>query len=1518
MIETSEEFIESLSGDVQIVRPSVSAWMSDLRTLENLKVYTSSHTISKQISDRDPLVYLKFDKTDFDAVKSGANYYDAVKDYGSLKFNFGYTNNALTPTVNSYLNSYAMSDDIIEVIEPKYLMHTFELDNANSLGYFVNVGDTDPELHYYSFAFSPGSKWYASSGRAYWFNSSSRYNNIPVYFYLNMRCLDHFVDFRTANVGFDGGLGAIVRYVDDENYVYCRQTRSGGSSLNSLAIYKVVNNVHTLVAGIDSTRFSTSNYYRFEAKYNTFTVYDLGASVPSEATVGTVMTDGTKNLTCYIDEPIFRSSGATSVGLLNAGTGTYNPGYTPGGATFAFEHFASYGYNYLVGGHKFSEDKAVIADTSIFQNLASQYSSITSMSDFTLSFLFKKDATGSEAAQTIFWLGSSTPTTSIRVAYITATGKLQIKMVDTANNVYTLNSATTISNNVLYNMQVVKNGTNIELYISGVLNSSLDTGSDFFLKESSSIIAFGGDLAGTSLGDTNTKHLLNGYISEFAIYNYAFNESDAMSFFESTYNGGTLYSVTSNDYCNAECIVDGLLEESLPYAFTNQLSHVGRPTAVDGRHFLTDAEDTTSFVDNVEDNYGWTSRVESNASGIFGNVDFVEIRFDPSPCNKIFVSTSFYSGRVDDFSYTVEKSSGAVVSGSGSFAGESVATIDLGETLEIVSVKITPTSTINPYDYARLFTINPIWEVDLSDYVVSFSVDKVRENLDSSLPIGATAANNGTLVLDNTDQVFNIFGNTLYGKYAIPDTRLFFSLTHELLDYGTEETVPVSYDMYADTWSFDNSSMTVEVSFRDYSKYLQEKTVDGYVNQGIIAGRGIAEILMTSGFPARKINYIERFEDVVFDDNPYIYIPFDFSAEDIQNSVTPPSTVVTIDDADKCDVVIISHPLDRRLSVGGNLVYSETLSSNADIRRQDDFGLIETFESSFINRSIKSSGLYWEIFTKPDGTDHLDFFSGHTDEWTIEMLYYAPESEFYSPGYENIVSDDVYGSFVLSSSVNASQIQYRWGFANSSNTYTYIYSGWLLRDQPHHIVVRKTRTTTNKYDLFIDGELVDTVTSNSTFSTTNPKEVRIAQGFISHLTFYKEPIADARILKHYISSAVPYLPVYRYLYASGETYWDAMLKIATADLGMFYLDEYGLFQYEYRETLHQDYISRYQTSQYTLSDNTNILSGSYVNEIQTNKASVSVNNISLSGYSYEAIWNAPTNESLAVTTLTSDVYINSSSLPLSSTADPQWPDSGYVKIDNEIIKYSYIAGNSLGGIERGLFNTEPAYHISGSKVREARSYEAIYSSSPATSVKYPLITNDKVDIDYYVSNSYKTNIVVSLNSSVDAGEIEMLNGKNPKTEIEDFFEIVGIPVSISSSKELISSVAAEIRDNIRKYGIKELQVDNEFIQNKKYAEIFVNHIISYYKNPIRNLSISTLAVPVLQLGDLITIEQFADLGIVDEKFWVISNAISFDGTLQQSLSLLSYTQTADPVEFTFGSIAAPNSSGGGFVYTTFF
>jgi len=483
---------------------------------------------------------------------------------------------------------------------------------------------------------------------------------------------------------------------------------------------------------------------------------------------------------------------------------------------------------------------------------------------------------------------------------------------------------------------------------------------------------------------------------------------------------------------------------------------------------------------------------------------------------------------------------------------------------------------------------------------------------------------------------------------------------------------------------------------------------------------------------------------------------------------------------------------------------------------------------------------------------------------------------------------------------------------------------------PHHIVVRKTAGSPNLFELIIDGSVEASMTAGASLSTGGyyyftilsseylPGEIPLdypdVQTFVSNFAIYDYALSNQSIYNHFASSSVALVSTYRYLYAADETYWDAMLSIATADLGMFYIDEYGFFRYEFRNFVHEDLFERHQISQYSFSDDTNIIEGNFVNEVQTNKISVAVKKISIDSTSTGNIWTASDGESLITGTLAASMTPESKSITLTSTTDPYWLGSGYIKIDDEIIRYAGVSGSTLTGLERGYFGTSASWHPVGSLARESKYFNVTYSSSPAAAVKYPLITNPFIDIDRFSASANSAEIIVSVNENAPRNATYMLSGTNALTTITDGFVLAGIPVSNSSSDELVTEMSSEITSNLRRYGVKELKIDNPFIQNKDYAKLVADYVLGYYKEPVRVLDMEVLAVPNLQLGDLITISKFEDLGIVDKKYWIVSSSISYDGGIKHSLSLRAYSDTIQRPGFTFGStpvVYTPLSGGGG-------
>lgn len=1393
--------------------------------------------------------------------------------------------------------------------------------------------ENNPDMEYYSWRPSYKTNLYTTDdglGNAslWWAGGADYFNDNPAYATTNIRCLDHFVDFMPAA---DMGTGAIVRYVDEDNYIYCRGLASPNST-DSIVIYKVVDGVTIKVGSVNSTYFTGTNYYRFKADYNIFTLYDMGTSEPSNSTSPT-----STILSVYIDDPIFRTENATSVGLIILGLYSLYS-IIPYWPKIIAKYFAAYGYNYLVGSHYFDSTKYCYSSTALTPNTASQFQTLNNQSNFTYSFLFDKvdDVASNE---TIFWLGNSDRNTAIKATFVSgnddneANDVLRIRVFDTSGAEYILNSAANpVNYGQMSHIAIIKNGTRLSLFINGVENAFRnDIPANFVMRDivtgSTPYLVFGGGYD-SGIGGESGYQLLTGKISEFAAFDYAFTQDDIDSLYFSIENEATLNASTSDNYYNAGNVVDGVPEETYVYAFTNMQNYLGNTIKTNNYSYTVNPVFDDNVFSNIEDNYGWMSRVQSDSSGLFGlNPDFVKITFNQIRCNKIFVSTGYFNGRVESFNYVVTKSDLTTISGGKAFSEDSytyITSSDLGledgEYLDIIAIKITPASTVNDYDYAHIFTINPIWEVDLSEYVISFNVDKIRDNFDASLPIGATAANNGSISFDNTDLVFNPYGNTLYGDYVNPDTKFFIYLKHEISKTQQEEIIPVAEEMYADTWTFDTSSMTADVQIRDYSKFLQEETVRGYISQGLCAGRSIRDIMLLTGFPARKTYYYDKFYETVFFDDPEIFIPFFEGQNEVDDSAEATGTMAF---SDECQNVYALDADPYFGEVGSTIVYSDLLSAQDDSERISDDLEIQTFVPVYRTGSYNSYlGLI--LYNYDDNTKWNPPSISNT---SFSLAFYLRDPSDFSPGtyytvaaYQGVSDKRGIKVEVQKSALDNSKLIFKLSAINASGTVFSTESNPVSISQSHLIHVTIPTTTSLKF--YLDGEIVGTINVINLY-VPPPSEFLIAHpgsSFVSNFSFFTSELSAERIRQHYDASFFSIIPTFNYLYAKDSTYWDAMLTIATADLGMFYIDEYGNFNYEYRNTLHQEGDNRYQSSQYAFADDVNIISGSVTSEVQTNKVNLSINKTTFNASDSGSLWSAESNESLAITSIVGNVTPNSLSIPLKNTSNPLLLPSGYVKINDEIIKYNSIVNNTLTNIQRAQFGTQVGWHLSGDRAREARFYNVDYTDSPAVVVYYPFLTTESFDetatIDYYTVNAFSAQIVVSANDPGPTSYIEdsveyyyfqdraktnyvVLEGTNPLNGDSNFFRVSGVPTVTQQSKETVTAYSAEIESNIRKYRLKELDIDNEFISNKIYAQIVADHIIGYFADPVRILNVEILGVPQLQLGDLVTIQKFDDIGIVDTDFWTIQSTISYDGGIQQSLMLREYSATIDPPELLF-------------------
>jgi hypothetical protein len=176
-------------------------------------------------------------------------------------------------------------------------------------------------------------------------------------------------------------------------------------------------------------------------------------------------------------------------------------------------------------------------------------------------------------------------------------------------------------------------------------------------------------------------------------------------------------------------------------------------------------------------------------------------------------------------------------------------------------------------------------------------------------------------------------------------------------------------------------------------------------------------------------------------------------------------------------------------------------------------------------------------------------------------------------------------------------------------------------------------------------------------------------------------------------------------------------------------------------------------------------------------------------------------------------------------------------------------------------------------------------------IEQPLITNittvkpPRLELIRYNPSPYGAMMIVAASNNNVAGDIVYLEGDNPQTDEKHFTSIAGIPVVVSEVTGEVKEQKATLDDNIRRYGLKEITIDNPFITNLDHAKKLANFIISKVSEPVPILNLTILTVPKLQLGDRIRISTMDSFDIINGDYWVISSDFSYDKSLSQSVVL---------------------------------
>jgi hypothetical protein len=534
--------------------------------------------------------------------------------------------------------------------------------------------------------------------------------------------------------------------------------------------------------------------------------------------------------------------------------------------------------------------------------------------------------------------------------------------------------------------------------------------------------------------------------------------------------------------------------------------------------------------------------------------------------------------------------------------------------------------------------------------------------------------------------------------------------------------------------------------------------------------------------------------------------------------------------------------------------------------------------------------------------------SSYTNEFSIEVYAKFHNGSFagtgeYISNWSNATSTSGFEFFNTSSSNG-------FKFKTSTGTATITSNTALSSSAFTHIGVTY-KSNTLKY--YINGALANTVTTTGTLLSYTGKDLTIGgrgalftpetleefavetppasirSFYIDEFVIFKKMLTDEEIKKHYIETQMQPVFVMPFIYGNETTIQALIDTISLADLGRLYIDEYGKARYEHYYRFFESTIAQHSTIQKTFSDDTNIIDASYNVQLQANKVTVKLTGVSTKNNALQGLWSLEDGTTLAVGKLNANIASNAASVPMVTTDKPYFPKSGYVKLDDEIIRYESKTANSLDTLTRAYFNTVAAAHTANTLVREVQQYTITYNSSPAYQVQNPLISgifNKKpalVEIVKYEPNAYKANLIVAASQyAPDATEV-WLKGTDELNNEQSVTSIAGVPIVVQQTNNDIREQTNTLSDNIRLYGLKEIVIENEFITNLAHAKTIADFIISKMSEPVPVLNITITPTPTIQLGDRIRISSMDSFDIINGDYWVISTEIGYGSQPTQSM-----------------------------------
>jgi hypothetical protein len=1470
MIEHSASLDELVNDVSQYVNPYASIRFFDNRFLKNLKIDSSNSSYVDKLLSLSPKLLWKPDST------------TAIVDISGNK------NNGVAS--GDLLLSEPFSSE--KIFSTKRIADNFNRQSLYTLGEAADGETVAP----YITDLNRGrwSSYTGSPGRCALWGSSTSYEGIyPDYALVETGGSDGYASANFIEIAY--GQGLIFRYVDDNNYCILTVRGSAGSYYLVLEQKVNSNNFDTTIpipaggvapAGI-FTGVSSGSHVKVEFQNSFVKIFIDNVLVA--------------NRRCYFDKNIKDNGTKHGMGLLGANS-----------EAARWSDFETQAYE-----EKFSSIYR-FGDTTLPGVIqCSPIKNLNLSDNYSITFSVKLEYIESGNSK-IFSVEDQSLNEKLSVSF-RSLNSIQLN-IDNTTYIIFYSKPTGTFQNTWHHFFITKENSTLKIYINGeqaLVNNGAPISESF---DSQGKIKLFSQVSGSSF---------QGSVSDFCIFQNVFSSIQISELYDKASETFNSYIYSKNLYSPYQAFNE-IEKENLSYGSLDVKDIYNKKIAFNSEFTVSNSlisKEDFAFYSSYEKSLPFISGDFYN----FVDQPYIKASFDNVKINKINLTTTSSLGGVGKVNVKIfDINNNQLISFENLTFQNFEINIDLQELILTNYVELTILSTVNPSDHARICSVNLWWEEDVSNDVINLSWSKIKENFESTMPIGSTSANSGNLSLNNTHQKYNVYNvDSPYYGYIRPELKATIALDYVLdKKYQVFERVPLASNIILEQWDVSGDSMTAEIPLVDSSMIFQEMNADeGFVFEDTTAGRACSFIAKSAGVGRMDVDFVDSFEKEILKSRPFQYwrmndpiLQSNFFVNPISNGYTILGKLFRLESEN------LENALEFLVSENSGQISlnSILLQESRKYDPQYDRSL-----ASLYDITAESVGL--ESWSSPRSTYTPERYLGDTyagvciiktidhqaaslqDNFSIEILIHP---------FANRTSESTILSKYDSTKTLGSRYNYNIFSTFENNMYKIkariSTSVGALSNQD--FIVESSPISPSDYEnnnffvaLIKNGsnlilkvnENIFTLNNVTGIVETNDKVLTFFQtstgfidtkpflGRISNCSLFDRALTFDELNKHYRSFAANSLVKFNYLYFFDQTYWDGMLDFATADVAMFYFDENNKFTYDHREILNENVDNRYTTVQSVFNEK-NIINGSHIVDIEANKIVIKVNPKSRIKNNFQSVWVPKDDESLAITKLTEPVTVNSSVIKVANTESPIWPQSGYFKINNEIIKYNNRNVNNFIELERGYFDTLTSSHSVDDLVRECRSYNIDFAQKPSYSVQFPFISaqifHGRIDVDLFKSTALGAELVVSASdtdrNNPDTVETNLvfLQGTNPVTEQADSTSISAKPIVEENGQEKVVD-EQQIINEIKRFKKKEITIENKFIQNSNYAKDIASFLTQYYGEPVPVLSLSTIGRPFLQLGDKIEIEYFKDLNIFNQNYTVIEMNTEYDGGVVHEFKL---------------------------------